>query len=213
MASSANRSTVRPSRRHAPPEERRAQILEAALGCFSERGYHATTMDHIVAASGLSKGSLYWHFESKEDVFLALFDYIALDVFGRVDDAVEAGDVPFISLLQQELSLFFDRFGAERTLLLAWAEFLAHPRARQKMADIYRVSREKFATLIRRGIAAGELRDLPVDSVAAAMTGLLDALLLQAALDPDFDLRTHAGPLWEIVSHGVAVQSESGGAK
>ena len=43
----------------ASKEERRAQILQAALTCFARKGYHLTTMDDIVAESGLSKGSLY----------------------------------------------------------------------------------------------------------------------------------------------------------
>jgi AcrR family transcriptional regulator len=208
MGSAAARSSVKAPRRHAPAEERRAQIIEAALGCFSERGYHATTMDDLVSASGLSKGSLYWHFKSKEDVFLALFDHMAFELFGRVDEAVESGGVEVVPLLRRELGVFLERFGAERTLLLAWTEFLAHPRGRERMAEIYRLSREKFAALIRQGIATGELRDLPVESVAATLTGMLDALLLNAALDPDFELGAHVETVWAILSRGIALPGE-----
>jgi AcrR family transcriptional regulator len=49
--------------------ERHAQIIKAALACFSRKGYTNTTMDDIVAESGLSKGSLYWYFDSKDDLF------------------------------------------------------------------------------------------------------------------------------------------------
>ena len=66
-----------------PAEERRAQILEAALQCFASKGFHTATMDDLVRASGLSKGSLYWHFESKEQVFLALFDAFAESGFAE----------------------------------------------------------------------------------------------------------------------------------
>ena len=194
---------ARPTRRRASAEERRAQIVEAALSCFSARGYHATTMDHLVAASGLSKGSLYWHFESKEDVFLALFDYLTQEIFGRVDEAAEAGDVDVVSLLRRELALFLERFGAERRLLLAWAEFLSHPRGRERMAAIYRKVRAKFGQLIQAGIDRGELRALPAESVAAVLTGMFDALVLQAAIDPDFDVRDHADVVWEILYRGV----------
>ena len=196
-----------PSRKRASAEERRAQIIEAALSCFSARGYHATTMDHVAIASGLSKGSLYWHFEGKEDVFLALFDHLAEEIFSRFDAAAETGDSDILPLLQREFALFLERFGAERQLLLAWAEFLSHPRGRERMAAIYRLSREKLGQLIRLGIERGELRPLPVDGMAAALTGTLDALVLQAAVDPEFDLGEHVGTLWEILCRGVAAES------
>ena len=47
------------------PDEQRAVILAAASACFSRKGFHRTTMDEIVAESGLSKGTLYWYYKSK----------------------------------------------------------------------------------------------------------------------------------------------------
>ena len=47
---------------------RRAQILEAAINCFLEKGYTNTSMSDIIKASGLSSGSIYSHFSGKEDI-------------------------------------------------------------------------------------------------------------------------------------------------
>ena len=47
---------------------RRAQIIEAAVSCFLERGYTNTSMSDIIKASGLSSGSIYSHFSGKEDI-------------------------------------------------------------------------------------------------------------------------------------------------
>lgn len=47
---------------------RRAQIIEAAVACFLERGYTNTSMSDIIKASGLSSGSIYSHFTGKEDI-------------------------------------------------------------------------------------------------------------------------------------------------
>ena len=202
---------VRSQRKHAPAEERRAQIIEAALGCFSERGYHATTMDDLVTASGLSKGSLYWHFDSKEDVFLASFDHLAAQIFGRVDEATEAGEPDVIAILKTEVDLFLEQFAGRREVILAWAEFLSHPRGRERMASIYRLLRRKFADLIRLGVAQGRLRPLAPESVAATLTGVIDAFVLQAAIDPEFDVQEHAATLWEVLHDGVAVPNEESG--
>jgi AcrR family transcriptional regulator len=57
----------------AAPPPRRRQILEAALDCFSQRGFAATTMDHIRARSAASTGSLYHHFAGKEELAAELY--------------------------------------------------------------------------------------------------------------------------------------------
>ena len=49
---------------------RRAQIIEAAIACFLERGYINTSMSDIIKASGLSSGSIYSHFSGKEDILI-----------------------------------------------------------------------------------------------------------------------------------------------
>lgn len=61
-----------PSRQRLAPEVRVPQILDAALVEFSERGFNAARMDDIASRCGLSKGGLYAHFQSKEQVFKAL---------------------------------------------------------------------------------------------------------------------------------------------
>jgi AcrR family transcriptional regulator len=69
---------------------RRDQIIAAALACFARGGYHATTMADVAAQAGLSKGTPYLYFESKEALFLALHDQWNCGVADRVSAAVAA---------------------------------------------------------------------------------------------------------------------------
>src|SRR5271156_6727715 len=55
-------------------ESRRQQILQAALACFSENGFHQTGMADIVRRSGMSHGAVYVYFGSKDDIIEALAD-------------------------------------------------------------------------------------------------------------------------------------------
>ncbi|HEX2905505.1 MAG TPA: helix-turn-helix domain-containing protein, partial [Phototrophicaceae bacterium] len=64
------------------PTETRAALLDAALHCFQRTGYHRTSMDDVVRESGLSKGTLYWHFTNKQDLFLTLFDETIEQIMG-----------------------------------------------------------------------------------------------------------------------------------
>ena len=57
-------------------EERKSQILDAAMETFSKRGFYKARMSDIAESSGLSKGSLYWYFESKDSIILALLERI-----------------------------------------------------------------------------------------------------------------------------------------
>ena len=190
-------------RRHAPAEERRAQILGAALRCFAEKGYHVATMDDVVRASGLSKGSLYWHFQSKQELLLALFDAFSDEILAAWDEAAAATD-DTLKLLRRQGDLAVEKLCDARELLGAWAEFLAHPAARERLAAAYARSRAQLAAEIRRGIARGEIREVPVESATASLVAAVEGLLLQAMVDPSFDARRHWDAIFEVQRRGLA---------
>jgi len=55
-------------------EDARRLLLEAAAGLIAERGYRATTVNEVISRADLSKGTFYWHFQSKDDLLFALLD-------------------------------------------------------------------------------------------------------------------------------------------
>ena len=57
-------------------DERKSQILDAAMEIFAKKGFHKTRMSDIAESSGLSKGSLYWYFDSKDAIILKLIDRV-----------------------------------------------------------------------------------------------------------------------------------------
>lgn len=59
-----------------PAQQRRLQLLDAALERFARKGYHDTSMDEIAEAAGVTKPVLYHHFASKTDLFLELLDTV-----------------------------------------------------------------------------------------------------------------------------------------
>jgi AcrR family transcriptional regulator len=69
---------------------RREQIIAAALACFARAGYHATTMADVAAEAGVSKGTPYLYFESKETLFLALHEAWDCGTADRVNEAITA---------------------------------------------------------------------------------------------------------------------------
>jgi len=187
---------------HAPAEVRKRQILEAALGCFGEKGLQGTTMDDIVEASGLSKGAIYSQFESKDQIFLGLFWTFELDLFAAWEQLPE-GDA--VETVRRIAEVTLTRLLELRPLLDAWTEFLRQPASRERMAEAYAVSRESLGGTLRRGIEEGSVRPTcDADAAAAALTALVEGLLLQAFADPDFDPLEVWPEAWETVARGVA---------
>lgn len=60
---------------HKPEDTRRSEILIAARRLWVQRGYESTSMNEVAEAAGLSKGGLYFHFDSKHDLFMACLDF------------------------------------------------------------------------------------------------------------------------------------------
>ncbi len=94
---------TRPSRRHAPdkdeatPPSTRDRLINAAMEFFHEKGYEATGLKEILDRAGANSGSLYYFFNTKEDLLLAVLDrYVELlhpviiqPAFARTDDPIE----------------------------------------------------------------------------------------------------------------------------
>jgi AcrR family transcriptional regulator len=78
--------------REALAEHQRERILIAATGVFAKRGYQATTIDNIVAASKASVGSFYQLFDGKEDCFLGVYERIIANAQQRIAATVAAAD-------------------------------------------------------------------------------------------------------------------------
>jgi AcrR family transcriptional regulator len=186
---------------HATKEVRRAQILTAAQVCFGKHGYHKTKIDDIVQAAGLSKGAIYWHFKSKEEIFLGLFDQFDREIFSAWDD-LEGKDA--LKTLRLESEIVLDALLRDRSLIETWTEFLKHPTARERFAAIYKHSRARLGETIAGGIERGEIAPCDPQHAATAITALIEGLLLQAMVDPAFDPMAAWPTAWQIFAAGMA---------
>jgi AcrR family transcriptional regulator len=71
------------------PDARRAQLLAVALDLFAERGYHATSITHIIEKASVARGTFYQYFRSKQEIFDDLLDQL----FEQVTSAVAPIDI------------------------------------------------------------------------------------------------------------------------
>jgi AcrR family transcriptional regulator len=84
----------------------RAAIIKAAKRIFGERGFTKTTMDEIAAGARVAKGAVYHHFPTKEAVFEAVFDQVALELVSDLDGVARAENDPLAAMAAGTLGYF-----------------------------------------------------------------------------------------------------------
>lgn len=87
-------------------EKTRAAIIKAAKRIFGEHGFTRTTIDDIAAGAHVAKGAVYHHFPTKEAVFEAVFDQVALELVSDLDSVARAENDPLAAMAAGTLGYF-----------------------------------------------------------------------------------------------------------
>src|ERR1051326_7436005 len=121
---SRNVRGVRPVPKISPAHEqqRREQILLAAMSCFARQGYHATSMDDVVRESGLSVGAIYSYFPSKEELFLSLCDYRTEQTLAYLNELFHRPG-PMVDKFEEAVDYFFNQLSDDLLIPLVRVNF------------------------------------------------------------------------------------------
>ena len=192
--------------RRAAPETRREEILEAALACFSARGFHGSTVDDIAAGAGLSKGAVYWHFEGKREIFLALLELIVDQSMEAMEGLLEGADSAREAL--HRISRAGMLAARESGLIEASAEFTAQAIRDAEFRDLLRRLYERGLELVggqlQLGIDRAEFRPFDVRALAAVILAATDGLFLYAVMLPEIEPERVWPPALDALLDGVS---------
>jgi AcrR family transcriptional regulator len=165
--------TVTPPARQRRKETRPQELLDAALALFVEKGFAATRSEEVAKAAGVSKGTLYLYYPSKEELFKAVVRQKLSSLISEGQEIADAWAGSSPDLLHNLVLTWWERFGSTpaagiHKVVLAevrnfpeLAEFYVH----EVIAPCDRL----FTQVVERGVARGEFRDLPVHEVAHAL--------------------------------------------
>jgi AcrR family transcriptional regulator len=146
------------------PGARPAEILEAALDLFTERGFKATRLEDVASRAGLSKASIYLYFKDKTSLLMAIVQATAGANVSLAGNMIAQHQGPVAPLLQQLLGFMAGRIDQSRMpdlMKLVISESRAHPEiGRFYLDNVIGQALPLFQTLIERGIATGEFRDV-----------------------------------------------------
>ena len=101
-AASPFQTMVRKSKAEA--QATRAQLLDAAEQVFLRQGVAATSLQQIAIEAGLTRGAIYWHFQDKADLFIAMMDRVTMPCECALEQALAATDEPRSALHRMALS-------------------------------------------------------------------------------------------------------------
>jgi AcrR family transcriptional regulator len=152
----------------------RGRILDAALSIFSQKGYHETRLDEIVAASDTSKGAIYFHFPNKERLFLALVDQFADLLERRVTETI-AAQPPGMARVRVALETTLDTFGRYRRpakILLVQAVGLGTTFENKRLEVTDRFTR-LIEGYLQEAIDVGDIEPVDTEMVAYAWMGAI----------------------------------------
>ena len=168
-------------------EERKGQIVEAAVTVFSRLGFERARMEDVARESGLSKGTLYLYYESKDELIGALlesvFDRGTRDLKSALASEGSAGE-----RLRKLGGLMSGEIERANVLLPVWFEFYAvaarDEGVRRFMKGYFEEYRGILAEIVRDGIQRGEFRQVDVEEVTVTLVSLFEGITLLWAFDP-----------------------------
>jgi AcrR family transcriptional regulator len=169
-------SEIRRRRKEARP----AELLDAALALFVEKGFAATRSEEVARAAGVSKGTLYLYFPSKEELLKAVIQHYIANEIAAGAEQVAANEGPTSAVMEQLLVGWWTRMyqsPASGVFKLVLTEVRNFPEIAQFYSErVVEPGEALVAGLLRRGIERGEFA--PADVDAAVHTILMPLVLL-----------------------------------
>lgn len=177
---------------------RRQQIVSAAHSVFIKKDFSKVRIEDIAKQAKLSKGAVLYYFETKEDVFLALFEWLTQLVAQRFETAVDLSTDPLVQL-DGVVEQAFDSVKLHRAFFRIYLDCLGQGSRKEEYARInrafYQACHEHYRKIIENGQRRGMFRRIDVMDASLVMRAIIEGLGVQWLFTgTDHDLK-HYGKL------------------
>ena len=204
-----------PARWRRRKEARPQEILDAALQVFAEKGFAAARMDDIAARAGVTKGTIYVYYESKEHLFISMVRELTCTTLDTVQEMFERHQGSTASLLRELFGFIYQHIVEDdrrrevvRMLIAEAPRFPAL--ADRYYQEIHRPCLGMLQQVIQRGIDRGEIRPSAVvdcPQVIIAPIALVDLWIMMYGNRLPLDLKAYFEAHIDLVLNGLFVKS------
>jgi AcrR family transcriptional regulator len=179
------------ARKHSPAT--RAQILNAALALYRERGLEGATMRDIAKKAGVALGAAYYYFPSKEAIVQEYYDAVGDEHSSRVQAAVQSGNLDLEAKLRAVFHLKLEILRGDRRLLVALFRYTGEPEHPLSVfGAATRANRQKSIALFRLALAGEKLPEDLREALPPMLWALHMLMLLYFLYDDSAEqTRTH----------------------
>ena len=178
-----------PGKQQLRTQETQARLLAAAEAVFLRDGYEAAQLDEIAARADRSKGAVYTHFKSKEDLFLALFEHRTTSYIDRLVSSLRKCTGRKQSL--EAFREFYVSLVHDRTWPLLTLEFklfaLRHPESKERLRKVFEMSKGTSDLQMHEQLFGHLTRDkkADIDLSLAALGPIVMGLILESHFEPE----------------------------
>ncbi|TEB04245.1 Fatty acid metabolism regulator protein [Pelotomaculum schinkii] len=154
-------------------KEGRQYIFESAAGVFTKKGYHKTTVEEIAAAIGVSKGTIYYYFKNKEELYLAIIRE-GIDLFHeQLAKAAQSPASPQDKIRKLIRGHFIFCEKEKDLVFLFLKELGSTDFSREILADMLAKCLQVFRNVLEEGIAKKVFRPVNPEIITSALFGML----------------------------------------
>ncbi|MGX5649854.1 TetR/AcrR family transcriptional regulator [Hydrogenophaga sp. YM1] len=176
-------------RRARRKEARPGELIEAALALFVEKGFAATRVEEVAARAGVSKGTLFLYFPSKEDLFKAVVRETVAGRFPEWSNELAEFQGDSVELVRYAMHTWWERVGmtpASGITKLVMAEAGTFPEiASFYQNEVVAPGHELIKRILQRGIDRGDFREMPLDyAVYSLIAPMIFLLMWKHAMTP-----------------------------
>ena len=208
------------AKRERRKEARPGELLEAALDLFVEKGFAATRSEEVAARAGVSKGTLFLYFPSKEELFKAVIRENLSGRFPEWNQEFENFQGSTADMLRYVMRIWWERVGATKVsgiTKLMMSEGGNFPElTRCYQAEVVQPGHELLRRVIRRGIERGEFKGIDVDLAIYTVLAPMNFLMLSKhsgniCMDPgvELDPEKYIALQAETLLHGLCTPDGS----
>ena len=170
------------AKRERRKEARPGELLDAALDLFVEKGFAATRAEEVAARAGVSKGTLFLYFPSKEELFKAVVRENISGRFAEWNDEFEAFEGTAADMVRYCLKVWWERIGATRAsgitkLMISEARNFPELAAFYQQ-EVIRPGTVLIRRMLQRGVDRGEFRALDIDYAVFSITAPVIFLIM-----------------------------------
>ena len=160
--------------------ERKEQIMNAALLVLVDKGYESSRIDDIVSESGLSKGAIYWYYKSKKEIYLDLVNYWVLRYSVVLNHIVEEGASP-TQQLKDLFEYFINQYESNPEPFKVLAEFWSiagkEVDFKNKLQKVYSNFQELIEKIILNGVKSGTFKKVDVKITALSIMVNIESII------------------------------------